>query len=586
MAVFKEAADIQTSDMLKLPVPEAEYTDVVLEPSEEQQAMVEALGKRAEIVRNGGVDASVDNMLKITNDGRKLALDQRLNNPLLPDNPDSKTNGCVKNVFSIWQDTAKDKAAQLVFCDLSTPKGDGEYNVYDNLRNKLMEKGVPAEQIAFIHEANTEIRKAELFSKVRSGQVRVLIGSTAKMGPGMNVQDRLIALHHLDVPWKPSDIEQQEGRIIRQGNMFDKVKIFRYITKGTFDAYSWQLLENKQKFISQIMTSKSPVRSADDIDEAALSYAEIKALATGNPYIKEKMDLDIQVAKLRLLKANYDSQRYRLEDDILMNYPKMITATEERIAGLKADQVMAAEKLPQDNDHFIMEVGGKTFDSKKEAGLAIVAACTGMKAIQKDGEIGHYAGFSMSVHYDAFNNKFELTLKGKSSYKVEVGTDGIGNITRINNVLSDIPSLLTKAEERLETLHTQMESAKAELATPFAQAEELRAKEERLSELNALLNMDAGNEKPERGYSDIDDEDDSRICPPSGWNGKRDRKRKAVPAPCGAWRLVRCGETGLDEVSGKRRVSPCGGSLRRTELQHDRRQEQQSCCEEGGKEYR
>lgn len=293
--------------------------------------------------------------------------------------------------------------------------------------------------------------------------------------------------------------------------MFDKVKIFRYITKGTFDAYSWQLLENKQKFISQIMTSKSPVRSADDIDEAALSYAEIKALATGNPYIKEKMDLDIQVAKLRLLKANYDSQRYRLEDDILMNYPKMITATEERIAGLKADQVMAAEKLPQDNDHFIMEVGGKTFDSKKEAGLAIVAACTGMKAIQKDGEIGHYAGFSMSVHYDTFNNKFELILKGKSSYKVEVGTDGIGNITRINNVLTDIPSLLTKAEERLETLHTQMESAKAELATPFAQAEELKAKEERLSELNALLNMDAGNDKPERGYSDIDDEDDSRM---------------------------------------------------------------------------
>lgn len=293
---------------------------MVLEPSEEQQAMVEALGKRAEIVRNGGVDASVDNMLKITNDGRKLALDQRLNNPLLPDNPDSKTNACVENVFSIWQDTAKDKAAQLVFCDLSTPKGDGEYNVYDDLRNKLVEKGVPAEQIAFIHEANTEIRKAELFSKVRSGQVRVLIGSTAKMGPGMNVQDRLIALHHLDVPWKPSDIEQQEGRIIRQGNMFDKVKIFRYITKGTFDAYSWQLLENKQKFISQIMTSKSPVRSADDIDEAALSYAEIKALATGNPYIKEKMDLDIQVAKLRLLKANYDSQRYRLEDDNVIIY--------------------------------------------------------------------------------------------------------------------------------------------------------------------------------------------------------------------------------------------------------------------------
>ena len=511
MSVFKEAADIQTSDMLKLPVPEAEYTDVVLEPSEEQVAMVEALGKRAEIVRNGGVDSSVDNMLKITNDGRKLALDQRLNNPMLPDNPNSKTNACVENVFTVWKDSAKDKAAQLVFCDLSTPKGDGEYNVYEDLRDKLIEKGIPDNEIAFIHDANTEIRKAELFAKVRSGQVRVLLGSTAKMGPGMNVQDRLIALHHLDVPWKPSDIEQQEGRIIRQGNMFDKVKIFRYITKGTFDAYSWQLLENKQKFISQIMTSKSPVRCADDIDEAALSYAEIKALATGNPHIKEKMDLDVQVSKLRLLKSNYDSQRYRLEDDILVNYPKMITATEERIAGLKADQITAAEKVPKDNDTFTMEVGGKTFDNKKEAGLAIIAACSGMKAIHKDGEIGHYAGFAMSVHFDAFNNVFELTLKGKSSYKVEVGTDGIGNITRINNALAEIPNHLTKAEERLETLHTQMETAKIELAKPFAQEGELKAKEERLSELNALLNMDTGNEGGEREYSDIDDEEDIRI---------------------------------------------------------------------------
>ena len=511
MAVFKEAADIQTSDMLKLPVPEAIYTDVVSEPSEEQVAMVEALGKRAEIVRNGGVDSSVDNMLKITNDGRKLALDQRLQNPLLPDNPDSKTNNCVNNVFSIWEETVKDKAAQLVFCDLSTPKGDGEYNVYDDLRNKLVDKGIPAEQIAFIHEANTEIRKAELFAKVRSGEVRVLIGSTAKMGPGMNVQDRLIALHHLDVPWKPSDIEQQEGRIIRQGNMFPQVKIFRYITKGTFDAYSWQLLENKQKFISQIMTSKSPVRSADDIDEAALSYAEIKALATGNPYIKEKMDLDIQVAKLRLLKSNFDSQRYRLEDDILVNYPKMITATEERIAGLKVDQITAAERIPKDNDTFQMEVGGKVFDNKKEAGLAIIAACSGMKAIGKEGEIGHYAGFSMSVHYDAFHNIFELTLRGKSSYRVEVGTDGIGNITRINNALSEIPSHLAKAEERLETLYGQMATAKLELAKPFEQEGELKAKEERLSELNALLNMDADKDGGERGFSDIVDDADEPI---------------------------------------------------------------------------
>ena len=341
----------------------------------------------------------------------------------------------------------------------------------------------------------------------------MLVGSTAKMGPGMNVQDRLIALHHLDVPWKPSDIEQQEGRIIRQGNMFPQVKIFRYITKGTFDAYSWQLLENKQKFISQIMTSKSPVRSADDIDEAALSYAEIKALATGNPYIKEKMDLDIQVAKLRLLKSNFDSQRYRLEDDILVNYPKMITATEERIAGLKIDQVTAAEKLPKDNETFSMEIAGKTFDNKKEAGLAIIAAGSGMKAINKDGEIGHYAGFTMSVHYDAFHNVFELTLRGKSSYKVEVGTDGIGNITRINNALSEIPSHLSKAEERLETLHLQMASAKDELAKPFEHEGELKAKEERLSELNALLNMDADKDGGERGYSDIvDDEDEAEVA--------------------------------------------------------------------------
>ena len=509
--MFREIADIQTADMLKFPVPEVQYRNIKVAPSEIQKEFVASLAKRAEKVRARQVAPNIDNMLKITNDGRKLALDQRLIDPMLPDDPNSKVNACVDNVYRIWEEHADTRAAQLVFCDLSTPKGDGEYNVYDDLRNKLVDKGIPAEQIAFIHEANTEIRKAELFAKVRSGEVRVLVGSTAKMGPGMNVQDRLIALHHLDVPWKPSDIEQQEGRIIRQGNRFPKVKIFRYITKGTFDAYSWQLLENKQKFISQIMTSKSPVRSADDIDEAALSYAEVKALATGNPYIKEKMDLDIQVAKLRLLKSNYDSQRYRLEDDILVNYPKMITATEERIAGLKVDMATAAEKMPKDNDTFKMEVVGKEFDSKKEAGLAIIAACSGLKAINKEGEIGHYAGFSMSVHYDAFNNVFELTLRGKSSYRIEVGTDGVGNVTRINNALADIPNLLTKAEERLETLHTQKASAKAELAKPFAQADELRAKEERLSELNALLNMDAGKEGGERGFSDIVDEVDEAM---------------------------------------------------------------------------
>jgi hypothetical protein len=465
-------------------------------------------------------------MLKITNDGRKLALDQRLVNPMLPDNPDSKTNACVENVFQIWQDTTENRSAQLVFCDLSTPKGDGNYNVYDDLRSKLIEKGIPAEEIAFIHEANTEARKAELFGKVRSGQVRVLVGSTAKMGPGMNVQDRLIALHHLDVPWKPSDIEQQEGRIIRQGNMNKQVHIFRYITKGTFDAYSWQLLENKQKFISQIMTSKSPVRSADDIDESALSYAEVKALATGNPYIKEKMDLDIQVAKLRLLKANYDSQRYRLEDDILVNYPKMIAATEERITGLRADQITVAEKLPTDAEHFSMEIAGKLYDSKKEAGLAIIAACSGLKAIHKDGEIGHYAGFSMSVHFDAFNNKFELTLKGQSSYKVDVGTDGLGNITRINNALEAIPAHLGKAEERLETLHQQVETAKAEMEKPFAQIDDLKEMEARLSELNALLNMDSGSDRSDAEARDDEPEERISADKPAARESVMDRLKK------------------------------------------------------------
>ncbi len=497
LSVFKEAADIQTADMLKLPVPDAKYTDVVLEPSEEQKEMVAALGDRAEIVRGGGVDSTIDNMLKITSDGRKLALDQRLTNELLPDDEGSKTNACVSNVLKIWEDGKADKTTQLVFCDLSTPKGDGSYNVYEDIRDKLVSQGIPAGEIAFIHEANTEVKKAELFAKVRSGQVRVLLGSTAKMGPGMNVQDHLIALHHLDVPWKPSDIEQQEGRIIRQGNQNSEVQIYRYITKGTFDAYSWQLLENKQRFISQIMTSKSPVRSADDIDEAALSYAEVKALATGNPYIKEKMDLDIQVAKLRLMKSNYDSQRYRLEDDICVNFPKMIAATTERIVALKSDQMMVESCLPKGTEDFALQVGGKVYTNRKEAGQAIIAACSGMKAIQKEGQIGNYAGFGLSVHFDAFENKFELSMLGEATHKVEVGADPSGNITRINNALESIPAQVKKAEERLETLQGLMESAKEEVQRPFAQADELRAKEERLTELNALLNMDGGNESRE-----------------------------------------------------------------------------------------
>ena len=373
IALFKESADIQTPDMLKLPVPEAEYENVVLKPSEYQ--------KEAETVRNRLVEPHQDNMLKITNDGRKLALDQRLINDMLPDEEHSKAKTCVDKAFEIWEDTKGEKSAQLIFCDLSTPKGDGTFNVYEDIRNKLMEKGVPAEEIAFIHQANTELRKAELFSKVRSGQVRFLLGSTAKMGAGTNVQDRLIALHHLDVPWRPSDIEQQEGRILRQGNRNPKVKIFRYVTEGTFDSYSWQLIENKQKFIGQIMTSKSPVRSCEDVDEAALSYAEVKALATGNPYIKEKMDLDIQVSKLKLMKANHTSQKYRLEDNIAKHYPQQITILKERISGLQADIQTAKTNLPADKEFFSMRVGNKVYTDKKEAGTALVEMCKEIKSV-------------------------------------------------------------------------------------------------------------------------------------------------------------------------------------------------------------
>lgn len=397
----------------------------------------------------------------------------------------------MEKVYQIWEQGTREKTTQLIFSDLSTPKGDGSYNAYDDIRNKLVQKGVPKEEIAFIHEADTEVKKAALFSKVRSGQVRVLIGSTAKMGPGMNVQNRLIALHHLDVPWKPSDIEQQEGRIIRQGNANEEVKIYRYVTKGTFDAYSWQILENKQKFISQIMTSKSPVRSVDDIDEAALSYAEVKALATGNPYIKEKMSLDIEVAKLRVLKSSYDSQHYRLEDDISLNYPKMIAAARERIAALAEDGVTAEKNLPADAGHFSMTVEGKTYTEKREAGCALMDACKYYNAVRQEGAVGTYAGFSISARYEFFSSDVNLILKGNATHTVSMGMDPLGNITRINNALEGIPDRLGMENDRLKSLEAQLESAKEELAKPFAQAQELRDKEMRLAELNALLNMDS-----------------------------------------------------------------------------------------------
>ena len=507
--------------MLKLPVPEAEYENVVLKPSEFQKEMVASLAERAEAVRDRQVQPYEDNMLKITNDGRKLALDQRLLNDMLPDEENSKAATCVEKAYEIWENTKEQKSAQLIFCDLSTPKGDGTFNVYEDIKNKLMEKGVPEQEIAFIHDANTELRKAELFAKVRSGQVRFLLGSTAKMGAGTNVQDRLIALHHLDVPWRPSDIEQQEGRILRQGNQNDKVKIFRYVTEGTFDSYSWQLIENKQKFIGQIMTSKSPVRSCEDVDEAALSYAEVKALATGNPYIKEKMDLDIQVSKLKLMKANHTSQKYRLEDNITQHYPHQIAIFKERIEGFTADMEKYAKNKPEDKEQFFMQVGGKPYTDKKEAGTAIIAMCKEIKGINASADVGEYLGFKLNVTFDSFNNKFVMNVKGAMSHPMEVGSDPLGNITRINNVLEAMPAQLEEAQTKLSNVEHQLETAKAEVDKPFPQEAELSEKLERLAELNALLNMDekgddaigmdddaAEPEKPQEDVKSVDEKGD------------------------------------------------------------------------------
>lgn len=490
ISIFKEAADIQTADMLNLPVPEAEYINEVLKPSEEQKEMVEAFSERAEQVRGGAVDPRVDNMLKITNDGRKCALDQRLLNDMLPDAGESKVNACVENAFQVWEDGKDTQATQLIFCDLSTPKNDGTFNVYDDVRNKLVERGIPKEEIAFIHEYNTEVRKAELFAKVRAGQVRILMGSTPKLGAGTNVQDRLLALHHLDCPWKPSDLEQQEGRILRQGNQNDKVKIFRYVTENTFDSYMWQILENKQKFISQIMTSKSPVRACEDVDDTALSYAEIKALATGNEYIKEKMDLDVQVSKLKLLKANHTSQIYRLESDIAKRYPVQIAALKEKIAGMRVDADVVKGIDLQDNDHFAMTVGGKLYTDKKEAGVALLSAASGLKSVKSAGQIGEYHGFALSSEYNFLSNTYTMTIKGKCSYKIEFGKDTLGNIQRIHNALSAIGKKLADTEQNLETVQQQLKTAQEEVQKPFPKEAELSEKMERLAELNAMLNMD------------------------------------------------------------------------------------------------
>ncbi len=525
MNMFKETADIKTADQLHLPVPDVEFHNEVAQPTEHQQILVQELSERAAEVHAGHVDPRTDNMLKITSDGRKLGLDQRLINPMLPDDPQSKVNLCVDNIVRIWQEGQPEKLTQLLFCDLSTPKGktavkqekaartagdktaggtelhaldnlldvkpDPPFSIYEDIRDKLIARGIPASQIAFIHDADTDARKKELFSKVRSGQVRVLMGSTFKMGAGMNVQDRLVALHDLDCPWRPGDLEQRKGRIVRQGNMNKKVHIYRYVTEGTFDSYLWQTVENKQKFISQIMTSKSPVRSCEDVDETALSYAEIKALCAGNPLIKEKMDLDVDVSRLRLLKANHQSQQYRLEDDLLKHFPEQIEQNKGYVTGFTADMAMLAAH-PHPKDGFAgMVVRGDTLTEKDNAGAAILAACKEIKGIEPL-PIGTYRGFDMSLTVENFGHDFVLTLKGQMTHRVTLGQDARGNLTRIDNALAGMPERLAAVQDRLANLDKQVEAAKAELGKPFPQELELAEKSARLAELNARLDLDTG----------------------------------------------------------------------------------------------
>ena len=497
MSMFKEVADIKTSDQLHLPVPEAKFETVVAKPSDLQKEMVQELSKRAARIHSGTVDASEDNMLCVTNDGRKIGLDVRLMNPMLPDDPNSKLNVCVQNVLKIWEEGKEQKLTQLLFCDLSTPKNDGNFNVYDDIRKKLIAAGVPENEIEFIHNADTEVKKAALFSKVRSGDVRVLLGSTAKMGAGTNVQSRLVAVHHLDVGWKPSDMTQRNGRIIRQGNMNKEVKVFNYVTEGTFDAYLWQTLENKQRFISQIMTSKSPVRSCEDVDEQALSYAEIKALCAGNPLIKEKMDLDVQVAKLKVLKADHQSQKFRLQDKLLTKFPADIQEANAHIAGLKADAQLAAAH-PQGKEEFCgMTIKGVAYDEKKTAGERLVLACSELPNAEEK-VIGSYRGFELSLRFDAFRTEYQALLKGQRKYTVPLGTDPLGNIIRLDNSLNNFPERITAAENELTTLHQQQAAAQIEVEKPFPQEEELAEKSARLAELNAQLDVDEKSHEPEQ----------------------------------------------------------------------------------------
>jgi len=517
MNLFKEVADIKTADQLNLPTPEVEYHNIVAQPTEHQQEMVKALSERASLVHSGTVDPSQDNMLKITSDGRKLGLDQRIVNQMLPDEPGTKVNQCVDNIMQIWRDGEADKLTQLVFCDISTPQAKAPaskaaktldnpllhalegavplpeqepvFTVYDDIRQKLIAQGMPADQIAFIHEANTEVRKKELFSKVRTGQVRVLLGSTAKMGAGTNVQDRLVALHDLDCPWRPGDLAQRKGRIERQGNQNPLVHVYRYVTEGTFDAYLWQTVENKQKFISQIMTSKSPVRSCDDVDETALSFAEIKALCAGDPRIKERMDLDVEVSRLKLMKADHQSKQYRLEDQLLKYFPEEIEKHKGFIKGFESDlEVLAAHPHPEDG-FAGMEIRGDLLTDKENAGAALLDACKEVKTSDPV-QIGSYRGYAISVEFSAWKQEYTLLLKGQMTHRATLGTDPRGNLTRIDNALAQMPQRLEAAKAQLDNLYQQQAAAKEEVGKPFLYEEELRSKNARLVELDTLLNID------------------------------------------------------------------------------------------------
>lgn len=497
MTMFKETADIQTADMLNLPKPEAHYEVIKTMPSSEQKEILKALSERADNVRNSDIDPKIDNMLRITGDGRKLALDQRLVNPMLPDNPDSKVNKCVRKIFEIWDNTKENRSAQLVFSDMSTPNGKTEFNIYDDIKKKLVALGVPDKEIAFIHDAGSDIQKEKVFSKVRTGEVRILMGSTHKMGAGTNVQNKLIALHDLDVPWRPSDLEQRAGRIVRQGNENSDVYIYRYVTENTFDAYLWQTIENKQKFISQIMTGKTPVRVAEDVDESSLSYAEIKALATGNPMIKEKMDLDNKVTKLKMLEANYRANRYRLEDQITKEYPKEIEKTEKLINAVREDITATEPKKDGDDKFTSIILNGERIEDKKTAGEKLLEVIKNISIYERK-EIGKYRNFMIEASYSFMRNEYIFTLKGKAIHSGTFGSSADGNITRLDNVIDKIPESLQRLEEKLEIAKGQLILAKAEFEKPFDMADELKEKSARLAELNRILEM--GDDGKKSGY--------------------------------------------------------------------------------------